>query len=226
MKPTLRHTVPVLAAAGLLVVGSAAAAQATGHSILGGRHNDTTARTTIHRTTSGPALALQTRSGHAPLAVTSDTKVAHLNADEVDGFSASSLQTRVTRFSLPAFDGVRSLAVSFPGLAPGSYLVTMSLAAFTDEDTEGTPVGSACGFFAGDNFTLLANGVDFGDSDSRTFNGSGVLDSRELDGLFCASQFGTMAMAPSQVTFTRVDAVTPKVADVDDEPVNLTKQLR
>ena len=37
---------------------------------------------------SGPALALQVEPGHAPMTVNSDSKVANLNADKVDGKDA------------------------------------------------------------------------------------------------------------------------------------------
>lgn len=227
MKLTLRHTVPVLAATALLIVGSAAAAQATGHSIIGGRHNDTSARTTIHRNTSGPVLSLVTHGSAAPLVVSSDTKVARLNADKLDGLSASSLQTRVVRYTLPANTGQRGLTVSFPGLAAGTYTANMSIAIVTTKDAD-IPVGSFCGFFDADGrlITPLTNGTDFGDSDSRTFNASGVIDSRKLAGLFCTTSNGTMEIVASEVTFTRVDGVTSRDSAVIEQPAALAPQLR
>ena len=87
-----RLATPAAFAAGTLVAvvltpGSAVAA--TAKSVLLGRSNTSSHTTTLVNRTGTP-LALTAKKGSAPLKVSSSTKVAGLNADQVDGLSASS----------------------------------------------------------------------------------------------------------------------------------------
>ena len=87
-----RVSTPAALAAGALVAvvltpGSAVAA--TAKSVLLGRTNKATTTTTISNS-KGTPLALTAKKGSAPLKVSSSTKVAGLNADQLDGLSSSS----------------------------------------------------------------------------------------------------------------------------------------
>jgi hypothetical protein len=74
-----------------LVLGAATAAfGANGDVFRVGQSNFATAVSVLDKSGAGPALRLLVDSG-APMAVNSSTKVANLNADQVDGLGASQL---------------------------------------------------------------------------------------------------------------------------------------
>jgi hypothetical protein len=77
----------VVALVGGVVSGAVAATPTTttATAILKGVSNTASTVTTLINTGSGPALSLQSQSGHPPLAVNSETRVDHLNADKLDG---------------------------------------------------------------------------------------------------------------------------------------------
>lgn len=82
---------PAAFAAGVfatLVLGAGTAVAANGGSLVLGHNNAETAATTLTNT-HGTALALKAKAGHAPLTVNNTTEVKHLNADLLDGKSAS-----------------------------------------------------------------------------------------------------------------------------------------
>jgi hypothetical protein len=60
----------------------------TATAVLKGVTNTANAVTTLINSGTGPALGLQVQQGNAPLAVNSDTKVANLNADKLDGLDS------------------------------------------------------------------------------------------------------------------------------------------
>ena len=71
-----------------LVLGSGTAVAATGGKFILGQANSAS-RTTGLTNKSGTALALTSKAGTAPLKVSGTTKVANLNADQVDGKSST-----------------------------------------------------------------------------------------------------------------------------------------
>jgi hypothetical protein len=73
----------------VLALGSGTAVAATGGSFLLGKSNTATTTTKLANSR-GTALSLTSKTGTAPLAVNSETKVAHLNADRLDGLSSGS----------------------------------------------------------------------------------------------------------------------------------------
>jgi hypothetical protein len=77
-----------------LVVGAGVADASTGASFILGHKNTATSTTTL-ADSKGTPLALTAKKGHAPLKVNSSAKVAHLNADELDGLESNQLQRRV-----------------------------------------------------------------------------------------------------------------------------------
>lgn len=135
---------PILA--GALVVGAAfmgmngIALATTGQALILGHTNSADAVTTINRSTHGPALQLDAKPGSAPLAVNRSVRVAHLNADLVDGKNAKDLQTRAIRYELPALaSGTNRVLVNLPNLPHGIYLASYSIV--TTVDTSGNAVG-------------------------------------------------------------------------------------
>lgn len=87
----------LIAAAAIVAVGLIAipvgANAANGGAWLLGRSNWETAATTVTNTYGTP-LSLKAKSGYAPLAVNSSTRVTNLNADKLDGYSSGSFAMR------------------------------------------------------------------------------------------------------------------------------------
>lgn len=75
-------------AAVMLLLGTGSAVAATGGKFITGRTNTATTTTTI-KDTKGTPLSLVGKSGRPPLTVNSNTKVARLNADLLDGRDSS-----------------------------------------------------------------------------------------------------------------------------------------
>ena len=108
----------------LVLAANTAAIAATGKGFLLGKANRASKVTGLTRTTPGPALSLRTkRTGDAPFTVNGRGKVAHLNADQVDGKDAGALGTRAWVWS---YDGQlppsSSRAFTLPTLPKGTYL--------------------------------------------------------------------------------------------------------
>jgi hypothetical protein len=98
---------PALIAAAIAVtaaISSAAGASAAVHYAVLGAKNATTAPTYINNS-AGIPLALNSKAGTAPLAVGSSTVVGKLNADEVDGYHASSFAKVAGKSGIIVADG-------------------------------------------------------------------------------------------------------------------------
>jgi len=126
MHPILSNRVlPVLAGAALVVVGlNAASYAANGHPILLGHGNSESRTATVANSGKGPALSLKSGKKSPSLAVSSSKVVKHLNADLVDGKSASALGTTATTWTVPSGT---TLSYELDGLKPGRYLATLSI---------------------------------------------------------------------------------------------------
>lgn len=88
MKPN-RTVAFAMGAITALVLGSGTAYAATGGKFIIGKSNSATSTSTLSNSR-GTALALNSKSGTAPLKVNSATKVAKLNADKLDGRDSTS----------------------------------------------------------------------------------------------------------------------------------------
>ncbi len=84
------NPVAALAVAITLVGGTGIATAATGGTFLLGRSNYATTRTNLTNT-EGTALALTSKTGTPPLAVSNSTKVSRLNSDLLDGLDSTAL---------------------------------------------------------------------------------------------------------------------------------------
>ena len=121
----LRSSLAVLGAATLLVGGiQLVATAATGGPLLLGKSNTANKTTKLKTTGNKAALALKSKSGKAPLKVSNSTLIKKLNADLLDGASASTLDPAVTNFSGGPDNGV---------ITSGQALFTTTLPAGTYE---------------------------------------------------------------------------------------------
>jgi hypothetical protein len=112
-----KHTTVVAYLALFVALGGSAYAATGGNFILG--HTNSAGQTTsLTNTGSGAALKLTTNNGTTPpLAVSNDSKIAHLNADELDGHSAAAFQSKVTRvFATVSTTTHQTVAVGTVGL--------------------------------------------------------------------------------------------------------------
>jgi hypothetical protein len=116
--------------AGLVAGGLGVAVASSGGVFILGEHNVATSVTTLSNS-KGPALALKSKHGTAPLTVNSGKVVKHLNAAKVGGSTASQLKTSgsgaATTYPLlvSATVGFQPTAVAATGkLRGGTYYVT------------------------------------------------------------------------------------------------------
>lgn len=140
-----------------LVLGTGTAFASGGASVLLGHGNKTTHTTTISDT-KGTPLSLKAKSGRAPLAVNSRTKVKNLNADTVDGLSSGSL-----------------------ALTRGRTGIIAGTAADADKDpsTARCPSGTIAtggGGIAADGDTLAYSGPNFSDTTGKLASNSWYAD--------------------------------------------------
>lgn len=200
--------VPVVAAAVVLVGGANLAAYAAnGHPILLGHSNSETKTATVTNTGNGAALSLKTRASSPPLQVTSSKVVKHLNADALDGASASALKT--TSYVLTDSDtttvhsGGATWALS--GVPAGRYLVSW--------DVNLVPIASgdsvACGItttdfsrqFAMDETTPSASWIAVWLSGSTVM----TVDPSSQEFICAALTSNIQLKNPLTISFTKVD---------------------
>jgi hypothetical protein len=186
----------------LVLAANSAVYAATGGKFILGHTNKANKVSTLKRTTSGAALNLVTKSSsNAPMTVNGNGKVAHLNADKLDGLDSSALKTRTYKYTLPATASVSTFDVALPGLPPGLYLAPYSVTA--------TGAQINCDFtYANFDISVLSYGAAW--NIYTTSNGSGVVDTRSQSVKFhCFSGTGSMTLLTAdptpQVTFTKID---------------------
>lgn len=81
---------PVAVIIGVVVFTGGAAYGATGGNFILGRYNAASTQTLLTNSGAGPVLALSTKSGQPPLAVSAHAgKATNLNADKLDGMDSS-----------------------------------------------------------------------------------------------------------------------------------------
>jgi hypothetical protein len=134
-------TVGAIGILSVAVGGLGVATAANGGSLTLG-HSNTATKTTTLSDSRGTPLSLKAGHGKPPLRVSSSTKVKHLNADELDGSSASALATSGSGASTNFPDGHRGIVKTSPTLVArtgrlqkGTYFVSASASAFTSSDT-------------------------------------------------------------------------------------------
>jgi hypothetical protein len=201
------RTLPVLLGAAVLVGGANLAAYAAnGHAFLLGVTNSESRPASVTNTGRGPALSLHAGPGSAPLAVSNDRKVVHLNADAVDGSNAQALRTNVFTYPVPSGTSV-PFDLTLAGLPAGRYLASFSV--FMHTTAGAAP--SICDLESDLPPTqLVSYGPVFG-SGFSTSNASGLVT--QFAGhpllLFCnnATSVVDTSSTLSQVTLTPVSGV-------------------
>ncbi len=112
----------------LVVAADYTSFAATGQSLLLGKLNSTNRITTVHRTTAGAAMKVVTKSNaNPPFVVNGHGKVAHLNADLLDGKNASQIAPRALQYVIPGFTGAGTSFSIDLAVPAGTYLVTYHL---------------------------------------------------------------------------------------------------
>jgi hypothetical protein len=190
-----------IAAAGLVSVNGVAFAT-TGHPWILGQGNTANQTTQLARTTNGPAVALHTRPGSPPLAVNSSAVVAHLDADQVDGFHGTDLTNRVYRYNLPTITTASAAHVNFPALPPGLYLASYSVT--TNVSAPGTNMDCAISNTS-PSFHYEIAGRASAPGGFASVSGSGVVDTRSGTATFaCFSTGGTFTWYNAQPNYSTI----------------------
>jgi hypothetical protein len=100
-RPSIRTSVTILAAAGILVGGANLATfAATGQPLVLGHSNAAGTTTGLKNLGRGPALSLNSSKHSPPLVVNSKKLVKHLNADRLGGKSASQINPAVSEYRI------------------------------------------------------------------------------------------------------------------------------
>lgn len=127
-KPTHATVVAYLALFVAVTGAGGAAYAATGGTFILGKANLANAATSITRSTTGAAMSINVKTGSAPIAVNSTTKVAKLNADLLDGHDTAYFQkklatrlaftalTPATGWSTDCYSGAAGIAVDAQGV--------------------------------------------------------------------------------------------------------------
>jgi hypothetical protein len=236
MRISLKGAVATVAAAAMIVVGvDYVTLAASGDSLILGHFNAAAKATTLTRHAPGPVLRLHSAGPNSPgLAVDSDAKVRHLNADTVDGRHASSLVSHAVTFKAGARGDVfHGTAFWELDLAPGVYEASFKALVIPASGTVGTPVGVICGI--ADLNTVGASTHAY-TADSASYNGqfpaimSGAetirIRSSNRPGLTCFITGNTdfKLFKPLTASFTKINSRSVQTAS----PVRLqgARQLR
>jgi hypothetical protein len=164
MRISWKGSIATVATAGLLVVAADYVSfAATGDSFVLGRFNTAKTPTTLTNQGDGPALRLNS-SGKAnpPLAVNSNRKVLHLNADTVDGLDAKALSTHVLTYAGGHRREVFSdgFAIFSTPLDPGVYQTSFRAGLFPQ-----VPSGSS----GAEVICAIADLTNFGGPNTKVF---------------------------------------------------------
>ena len=208
----------VLASTALLVLGlDYVTVAATGQGVFLGHGNRGQSTTTVTNTGAGPALRLKrTQDGGPALAVDSDAKIRHLNADKVDGVSAERLGSNAVTFKAGKRGGVvHGTRVWDTPVKPGAYQVSLQAVTFADGrgprdagqervrlvDVE--TLGSNTRIFVADSDVFVANFPAF-------MSGAAVvrIGPDQRPGLVCttsANDADFTLFSPVKASFTRLD---------------------
>jgi hypothetical protein len=205
--------------AGLLVVGiDAVSYAATGDALILGHSNNAGQSTTVSNTGSGPVLKLHASAGQPALSVNTNNKITNLNADYVDGQSASQLQS--TRSLVYSIEGTFNSGTTFNIAAPaaGDYLVNYSLWMGGTFASSSTPTHGYCELFYPSSSTFGGIDTTTSEQDVLTFNGNAYWHAQagETAQLICtedAAPTWNTGDVPGQIVLTRLDGatVTPAV---------------
>ncbi len=227
MRVTVSTAVATVSAAALLVVGFDYTTYAiTGDSLLLGRTNHAGRPTTIVRHGPGVALSLQSSGqSHPSLRVSSRARVPRLNADLLDGSSASDLATRPVSYRA----GARGDVVDGAGfwrvkVAPGAYQVSFKAFVVPDAQAPGTTVDVICG--VADLNTIGPNTTVY-TADSATYsNGFPTLMSgADTVRITKKADPGIVCTTSTNVSFTLFKPITASFTAVNSRSVRTARPV-
>jgi hypothetical protein len=194
----------------LVVAGDYLAYAATGDSLILGRGNNANKITSLTRTTNGPVLNLDVKNrAAAPLKVDGAGRVANLNADRVDGKHANQLGVRTSVFTHPLnATSISSLNLTLPGVAPGTYLVTVNGWIYGPSTAT-----MECRVFVTDTSASAAHTWNRSDINGYyPVTGAGLIEVPSGSVSFrcnmATGNYSTFSGSPIQVSLTAVDQVT------------------
>lgn len=223
MRVNLSRAIATVSAAALVVVGLDYATYAvTGDSLLLGRVNHAANATTIVRHGGGVALSLDSGRRSPSLRVSSAARVRRLNADLLDGRSASDLATRAVSYRA----GERGDVITGAGfwrvnVAPGTYQVSFKAFVIPDSVAPGTSVDVICGVAdlstIGPNTRVYtADSATYSNGFPTLMSGADTVRIRKQDdpGVVCTTSTNTDFTLFKAITasFTRVASRTVKTA--------------
>jgi hypothetical protein len=200
--------VPVMVCTALMLgAASVGAVAATGGPLLLGKSNVAGTTTKLKTTGNGPALKLKSKAGVAPFAVSNKTKIKKLNADLLDGFDGTALQTKAYRYTLNGTSTGPIMRFALPGLPAGRYIANFSISASVPGGTSffGCILDSGAPFANGQLAALGATGG----GDTWFVNGGGLLDTTSAAYTLTCQSSGAVytipVILPSHIVLTRVD---------------------
>lgn len=219
---TSAKAVSVVAAAGILVIGTDfATLTATGDSLILGHVNKANETTVLKKTGAGPALRLNSANEASPaLAVNNDAKVRHLNADELDGRTATQLASRAVTFKAGKPGAVvNRLRIWDLPVAVGAYQVSFKAVAIPSTGTPQAPTQLVCGvadlptLATGNPFIYTAQVATYiGDFPAIISGAEAVrVRSGQQPGVLCTTSSNTAGtkftlFKPVTVSFTKINA--------------------
>jgi hypothetical protein len=211
----------IITAAGLLTLGilavpTAASAANGGTWVLGKSLTETTPTTVTN--SNGTPLSLKAKSGTAPLAVNSGTKVTNLNADKLDGYSSESFAMRSAKTATIVHDGYYdgkgakcpsgTVFVSGGGFAPASSDYIWY--AGPDFDINGNLIANSW-------LVMADNGVGTSNVTCMSLSGAAVSGAaKTVDALLDSDYYNSSLAKGSQVSqlaATKIGMVKDKKAD-------------
>ncbi|MCW2748258.1 MAG: hypothetical protein JWP10_1400 [Nocardioidaceae bacterium] len=221
----------VAVAAGLtviLVVGiDATSYAANGKSFLLGKSNTATKITKL-KNSAGTPLQLKAKAGYAPLKVSSPVVVTNLNADLLDGKSASDLKGELqnkayvfNNTTASTTDG--SIKYAFTGIAPGTYLLNYSVQMAGATGSTGSPEQAYCTphVNGSSNTPGFITSVSVGNAMALSASATLSLPAGTTVDVTCGTSndlsWNNSALFPAQFTFLKLDAVSsgaPTIAKV------------
>ncbi len=224
MRISLKGAVATVAAAAMIVIGvDYVTFAASGDSLILGRFNAAAKATTLTRHGPGPVLRLNSAGPNSPaLAVDSDAKVRHLNADAVDGRHASSLVSHAVTFKAGArgdvFHGTAFWDLAVP---PGVYQASFRALVTPAAGTASAPVDVICGIA---DLNTVGQSTHAYTADSASYNGqvpaimSGAetirIRSANRPGLACFTSTNTdfKLFKPLSASFTKINSRSVQTA--------------
>jgi hypothetical protein len=218
---TGRIAATVVGTAVVLVLGTDFATFATtGNSLILGHFNSATTTTTLTNKSGGPALRLRSSGGKSPaLKINNSKKIRNLNADAVDGRTATQLASHAITFTAgQRGDRIQGAQIWNVPVAAGTYQVSFKAVVIPHRGTVQAPVQVVCGVA---DLLTLGSRTHVYTADSATYIGDfpAIMSGAEVvritpgqkPGLLCTTAANTAGVrfrlfAPVTASFIKVNS--------------------